>query len=273
MAFTSLGAAGTGTLESAGSQILGVTMTRNLTVGEIAFLYVGADSDASGSNPTSFTSVSDNSGNTWTKVREAQQRIASLNGCLGALYWSIITTQLSTSQLVNTTFSNGSPVMKVGAVRSFSVGGGNTVDYADHDSGQATNYLANTGTSGAVTTPASGNLGTPSLGRLWIGLEVTETKVTTGTADADYTHGAAVATTSGTDSNNVRLRWGFRLSTITTDTYTGQTGATSTERVVILAAFDEFAVAPSAARLPWRRFGGFPQVQPIRSAPASVRRW
>ena len=245
MAFTSLGSGGTGSLETTATQILPVTVSRTIAVGEIAFLTIAGDADATGTNPLSTMSVSDNAGNTWTRVREAHQRNGALNGVIGGLWWAKITSALSSGQFINITFTNGAPSQKHAAVRTFTVGAGNTVQLADNNPAQAVNHAVATATSAAVTVPSSGSLSTPSLGRVWIALHGSETKVTTGTADADYTHGTALSGTAGSDAVNVRLRWGFRLSTVTSDTYTGQTGATSTDQVVILAAFDEVSAGPS----------------------------
>ena len=240
----SLGTAGSAIPKTAGSTAT-LTPTRTLAVGEFAVLYIGWDVDGGTTGNTITLSVSDTGSNTWTRRGEYQRRTASLSGVKGAIFTSTITTQLTTSSTITVTESASAvPVAKALSLRSFSITPGASMQIAVSTGGSSppsATSVAATGSNIRCPSGAGDELVVPALGRLWLAINVAETTVATGTQDADYTS-TEVKTTAGSDASNVRIRAAFRNSTVTNDTYSFSTGATSCAHVAILTTFDEILV-------------------------------
>lgn len=236
MAFASLGSAGTAIVKLAGADWT-ISPTRTLNVGEIAVVHIAWDVESGPIGDTDYLSCSDDAGNTWTKVGETQNRFGSLNGALAALFVSQLTAQLTTASVVTvlyTGLNESLPTAKAGVIRSFSIGSGKTWELA------AVNTARASATSIGVTTPASGVL-PDARERLWLASFASETAVTTGNFDPDYPTGqtTTIQTTGGSDGTNMRQRGAWRIASIDTDGFTGQTGATATDHAVILATLNE----------------------------------
>lgn len=245
MAFTNLGAAGSAIPKTAGATAT-LTPTRTLAVGEFAVLYIGWDSDGGTTGITITLSVSDTGGNTWTRSAERLVRPSSLNGVKGAIFTSVLTTQLTTASTITVTETSAVPVAKALGLRTFSVGAGYAPQIAVSTGGssppQSAGLAASTGSN--IRCPSGADeLVTAAAGRLWLALHAAETTVTTGTADADYTS-VEIKTTGGSDLSNIRIRAAYRLYTGTNDTYSYSTGATSTDHVAILTVYDEISAGP-----------------------------
>lgn len=245
MAFTNLGAAGSSIPKAAGTTAT-LTPTRTLNVGEFAVLYVGWDSDGGTTGITITLSVSDTGSNTWTRSAERLVRPSSLNGVKGAIFTSVLTTQLTTASTITVTETSSVPVAKALGLRTFSVAAGYAPQVALSTGGssppQSAGLAASTGSN--IRCPSGADeLVTAAAGRLWLALHAAETTVTTGTADADYTS-VEIKTTGGSDLSNVRIRAAYRIYTGTNDTYSYSTGATSTDHVAILTCFDEISTGP-----------------------------
>lgn len=228
MAWTIVASRGAAFVKTAGST-LAFSPTGTLTAGNIAILTFGWDAEVAGTTVTTHYTVTDTAGNPWSIPLAYQLRTGSLAGMAAGLAITKLTASITTSDTITITNTvTAIPVAKTYTLREFSLAAGKTweVSGTGQNSGSTT-----TAVSVAATVPDTTT-------RLWFAIGLSETAVTTGTLDADYTN-TSVGTTGGTDASNVRQRSGYRIAGISTDTYTVQTGATSTRHVAILVVIEE----------------------------------
>lgn len=111
MAFGSVGSFGVANSIVSGTT-LALTPTVTLEAGNLAMLTISADNVAVGTSPvaefghkiSNVSSVTDTGGNVWHKLGEVAGTQAAAAGQAVCLYYSIITTQLTTSSTVTVTF-------------------------------------------------------------------------------------------------------------------------------------------------------------------------
>jgi hypothetical protein len=221
----------------------GTTLTANPTTAIPAgsFLIVecvadntGTANQTSGSNEISF---SDNAGNTYTKIREVLRGAGSANaGVTTALFWCLTSNALSTSNSFTTTLS-ASKTAKAFRVHRFNFDGGNIV------------LEAHNGAQEASTTPSVALSGLTSRSYLFFGTVGRERPTTDSeTQDADYTNPNTLdyGTSGGVAATNVSMVSGYRIATLTGDTYNPTLG-TSGDWGAILAAFYETTPNPPSS--------------------------
>lgn len=129
MAFGSVGSFGTANSITSDTT-LALTPSVTLAVGRLALLVISADNVASGTSPNSefgyknanVASVTDTGGNTWHKLGEVATSQAAAAGNAVALYYSIITTQLTGASTVTITFG-AAIACKAASGWEFTIGG------------------------------------------------------------------------------------------------------------------------------------------------------
>lgn len=129
MSFASIGSFGTANSITSDTT-LALTPTVTLEVGNLALLVISADNVAVGTSPVAefghklanVASVTDTGSNVWYKLGEITGNQAAAGGQAVCLYYSIITTQLTTSSTVTVTFG-AAIASKAASGWEFTVGG------------------------------------------------------------------------------------------------------------------------------------------------------
>lgn len=245
-AFTHIASRGTNT-EEASDQNLTLTYTGTIAVGRLLVIATAWDNPSDGvDGDVSFLTVSDTQSNTYIRARECQDDGTNQGAIHGGIFYTVVTTQLTNTDVVTITSSATAVTAKTVRATEFSfAGSGVTILTSDctFTTSNVTNLSAN----------VSGL--TNGVDYLLISGCASESKVTTGTLDADYTHPGDVLTTNATDAANIRLRMGYRITnSITSDSYSCSTGATSTSHIVPLIVFQEVSSTPTnffRRRLDW----------------------
>lgn len=207
--------------------------TANINVGEICVVRVVADNYSGASAVTNWHSVSDNKGNSWTKIREhtISSGGAANDGVTASLFISRITAQILTTDAITAAFNQSgfsfSPPAKAIGAAIFSNGGG-TISVV------GANSAIGTGTAPSVTLS-----GLTSAEYLWLGhVGIEGPNGDTFTQDGDYANNTSFGTTGGGAVSNVASRFGSRVYTGVSDTYNPTLG-TSRDWVTILGAVKE----------------------------------
>lgn len=230
-AVTERGTAGSTTSDTS----LGVSPSANLTVGKIVFAVLAFDNiaTADGASTTNDT-LTDTDGHTWTKVYERTRSDGvAADGATGSLWWTKVTTQIDTGDTV--TFDVDSAVTaKCIGLFEVTVSAGNTIQLA------GSTFLEATGNNPGPLTLS----GLPSKEYLLIGAAHSEGNGITWTEDADYTNVYAAegftSAAGGVATERVRVRIGYRIATLTGDTFQ-PTGLGNADHALALVAFEEVA--------------------------------
>jgi len=180
------------------------------------------------------TSVTDAKSNTWVRAAEGYRNAQTQ---VGAVLYSVITTQIETTDTITLTMSANSRAHGV-ALATFNISGGSTIEVAGKD------YTIQVNTS--YTTTVSG---LTSEEHLWIGTHTAAlTAAQLGAKDSAYTAitqgGAATWGATGTES--AFAGGGYVISTGTSETYDNAGPLTNGGRVTILVAFKEVAAGGGA---------------------------
>lgn len=229
MAFAHIAERGTNN-EKTSDNSLATTLTGTVAVGRLLVCSFAFDSASSTDGSVSLISVADTQLNSWIRGREWQFTTSGGvdSGAHAGVFYTVITTQLTTSDSVTVTTSTN-VTAKAMRLTEFSFSGSVEIESDGAGSSTTTNNIS--------LTLSGANAG------LWIGAGASESAVTTGTLDADYTHPGDVRTTGGSDATNIRLRMGYRIASLSSDNFSNSTGATSTDHAGVLVAFREVAVA------------------------------
>ena len=245
MAWTSVASRGTATAIAAGAT-LSVSPLVEIPVGAIAVVVCGSHSNQTGSGETTLHAVSDTAGNTWTRLRERSLSGTLLNGDVddtntSSLWATKITSAIGTGASVTLNTGDAASEGKIIGLYEFSVVAGQTFGIAAGASASA--FQADT----TVTVS-----GLSSVERLWIGCGAVSHSGATLTQDADYTDmfGADLPAHTGAIPTSVKSRPGYRIATLTTDTFGWTFGGRDT--TLLLVALDEVA-APSVGQPTMRR--------------------
>jgi hypothetical protein len=222
-AWTFVGHQGFGGDTAAGATV-SATISSNIPAASIVIAVCSAHVTVAGADGETTThSVSDTDGHTWTLLHEHLNEV-------GANDVAKATSQISTSDSVTCNSGDADSLGKTVDVLEFTVDSGNTFSRADSE-GAPTSGVAT-----AIDTTISG-LG--SAARLWIGISLAASTSGTYTLDADYTSAIGVGGSStGTAATSVRRIGGYRIATLTGDTYT-TTLSVSRELIGELIALDE----------------------------------
>lgn len=230
MAIAHVGDAGTATSKTSGTTVT-LTVTATIEANNVAVVWFSGDNITTTTGDTTHLTCSDSAGNTWTKIREhTYSEGAVADGIMGALFYSRLSSQLTSGAGTITVTSNTSLTAKVISVKEYTVGANlNTeqiqVSAVDETVGNPPPSLALTGMT--------------SRSYLLLRLDASEDNGDgTYAQDADYTSITATNTTGGALNTNATINGGWRIATLTADTCAPTTGE-SRDRVAILAALYE----------------------------------
>jgi hypothetical protein len=213
---------------------LAFSPTAAVPVNKLATLPVVWDNvDGDNADDTANLGVTDSKGNTWLRAAECQYSAGGvLDGVLVGLFYSVITTQIETTDTITITSS------AVGTAK------GCTLATFNRDTskliGVAGRGYERVAASAAYSATVSG---LPSEEHLWVGINAIEN-------DPSNTNGADVAYTlitqgavgsfgpAGGGDTNVGARAGYLISTGTTETY-DRAALSTQDRATLLVAFNE----------------------------------
>lgn len=241
MAFGSVGSFGTANSVASGTT-LALTPTATLEVGNLAMLVISADNIAVGTSPvaefghkiSNVSSVTDTGGNTWHKLGEVAGNQAADGGNAVALYYSIITTQLTTGSTVTVTFGTAI-TSKACSGWEFTIGG----------SSLAVERIRFRGT--AASDPPSITLDDlPSREYLFFRARASETDNTSWTATTNFTGITNATADAGAAGVGSSANGEFRI--VTSTSQTSDPTKTSSDGADIFIALWEGSQADSG---PW----------------------
>jgi len=220
---------------TAGATAAGATLTvspsATIAVGRILVVAVGAHSTGLTTGFSTVLSVSDDAGNTYTRLIEQSNNVGA-NDSLGGLFMAKVTTQLTTASVITFNTGNASSLGKGMSLAEFSVAAGQTFALADAVGASDVAAASLTATSNTLS----------SVERLWLGLGEVATQTGTlslDSASGDYAAAAVqIGGNTGTHATSAHVRAGYRIATLTSDGYTSGTGA-SRALVVGIVAVDE----------------------------------
>lgn len=236
MAFASINSIGTGFSKVAGTTVTIVIAAVTVEVGNLIVVGYAGDNLGSGADgdPVEVTSITDTSGNTYTKVLEySNTQGAAGAGVTGSLWYSIVSTQIAAAGVITANLS-GALTAKAITAWEFTVGAGSTISIA------ATTQVADDAADPSTLTIS----GLSSIERLYVavgGLEATDSA--NYTKDTNYTALTRAGTGNVATVSNIQVVGGFRILTGTGDTYNATTGGQTPDGVQVYAALTEVAAA------------------------------
>lgn len=234
---------GSATNKTAGTTI-GVAPGVAIPAGKIAFALVGAhNTSAANGATTTHSGVADGAGgNTWEKLfeRTFSTEVAAAGGVTLSLWKCKVATEIGTGHTITATIASTTP--KGIAIWEAGVGAG-----ADLVLATTGTPMAHQDSSGASVSVATS--GMTSKEYLHLGLVGQQNETLTWTEDADYTN---IFTTvegistgpAGTAATNVVMWAGYRIATLTGDTF-APTLPTASDRTATLIALEETSGAPA----------------------------
>lgn len=206
--FTFIAHRGAANTKSSGTT-LSLTPSSNIIVGRVAVIRAVSDNIQTTDGTSTLHTISDDSGNTWTKVKEHTFGGGAAGaGVTVSLWASHITTTITTSD--NITLTTGSSVDAKGlSVDEFSLPADYTLE-----------VVGNAGDQGTGTSPTTNLSGLSSSEYLWLGaVGIEGPSGDSFTQDSDYTTLTSTGTTGGSVDSNITIRGGYRDYTGTGDTY------------------------------------------------------
>jgi len=209
-----------------------------INAGRLAILILALDNRSTADGQTSdVTNVTDTKGNTWTKAGEYTNTVggAAADGATVAVWYSVITTQLTTSDTITTTYS-GAVVAKGALCEVFSMGAVSTVSIAG-----TVQVLANDNADAGSMTIS----GLSSAEYLFFRAIASETDTRTMSATtASYTTTTGVLSgTGGSEKGHMAGTIEYRILTGTSSTSDPTMTDTTADRASLFIAFKENAGA------------------------------
>lgn len=242
MSFASVGSFGTANSVTSDTT-LALTLLATLEVGNLAILVISADNVASGTSPnaefghkiSNVSSVTDTGSNTWHKLGEVAGNQAAAGGNAVALYYSIITTQLTIAVSTITVTFGSAIAAKAASGWEFTMGG----------SALAVERIRFRGT--AAADPPSMTLDDlPSREYLYFRARASETDDTSWTPTTNFTGITNATADAGAAGVGSSANGEFRINTSTSDT--SDPTKTSSDGADIFIALWEGSQADSS---PW----------------------
>jgi len=234
MAFSYVAHRGNANTKTVGTT-LAVTVTGTIAAGALVIARAVTDNVGASAGDTTSFSVADSQGNIYTRLAEHTQTGGSaVDGVTIGLFYSVLSTALTGSTDTITLTSANVPARAI-AVEQFSTAGLDGVTAA-------------TGATGTDTAPSVTNSGLASKTYLMLGETGWEHYTTDFSAgDADYTAYATevFGTAGGGPVANVAAAGGYRVGTLTGDTFAA-TLANAADWACVIVGLYEAAGAPSA---------------------------
>lgn len=220
---------------SAENNVSGTTLAFSpssaVPVGKLAILLLASQVDVglgADTEDTTIGSVSDSKGNTWSRAAECHRNTQRL---LAGVYFSVISTQIETSDTITVTFTQAATAKAV-TLAAFNITDTPEVVGKDYETATATAY----------TTTLSG---LTSEEHLWIGHNTANSgnSAVIGAKDAAYTSITQGAGTVWSGAAGAGGTGAYLISTGTSETYDNAGPLTNGGRASILVAFHEVAAA------------------------------
>lgn len=229
MAWSEIGLKGSGNNKSSSTSTVTCTSSAAVAVGAILVVAVAFDNTRTTDGTSTLASISDSSGNIYTRVLEYQNTVggAAGDGAAVGVYVGRVTAALLLADTFTAAFTT-IPTAKVLAVDEFAVASGKTWALATT---AVTPFSASAAPSVAIS-------GLASQEYLFLGVLATEGATGTFTNSAGFNAINSEATTGGSADTNVTLRWARHILTGTGDTY-APTYLTARDGVAALVALKE----------------------------------
>lgn len=237
MAFGAPVSRGTAAIRNSSGTTSIVAVNANIVVGRLVLVRAGFDNQTTSDGETNQLSCADASGNTWVKVKEwTETSGAARDGTVHALFLSVITTQIDSGANITVT-STAATLARVTAVDEVTIGA-SAVAFI-------TPVQAAGGAGNSDTTDLTYS-GLASREYLLIGSGSQERSSSGYTVDSDYTALTESSSAGGAVDSNQTTKGGYRIATLTGDTYS-VTWTQAGEWAHILAAIYEEAGGPIVA--------------------------
>lgn len=217
MAFASVGSLGTANGKVSGTTI-SIAVLAAVAIGDIVAVWIAKDNaNTTDGDFSEVSGVADIGGNTYVKLGEQTNgQGAGAAGITGAIWYSNITTGLSITNLITVTFSAAVDAKAVSAWQ-FTKTAANTLAVE----GAVQVSVGDAADPGALTFSSL-----TSREYLILCVTAVESVITdTYTVDADYTAITRDATSGGGGATNVYVAGGFRIATLTGDTFDSSSSA------------------------------------------------
>lgn len=197
-----------------------------IAIGQMVVVIAACDNASTGDAETTLMSVSDNVGNTYTKLGEYTNGDGAAGaGVTTGLFASKLTTALATTDTITLTLTSAVGTRAM-VFQEFSGAGINRVG--------RTYGVADVATSGPSLTVS----GLPATEHLWLGVDGTEGLADTYTRDADYSSAGVRSTTGGNADTNIAVWGGYRIAALASDTYQSS-NTVARDWASMLVAIDE----------------------------------
>jgi hypothetical protein len=224
--------------ETAGTSIAN-TLTFTVNVGEFCVISIATDNISTvDGNTNNITSVQDSQSNAWTKAYEQTNTIggAAADGATVAIFYSVITTQLTNTDTITVNFSD-TITCSTYIVSSFTIAAGNTVSIA------GTIQVLNNDNSDAGSMTLSGLTSKEYL--FWRPI-ASETDGYGLTKTTNYTEiGPNRSGSGGSEKGHVNIDGEYRILTGTGDSSNPTMTDTSADRASLYIAFQEVSSGPA----------------------------
>ena len=245
MAFSAVTERGSNTSTTSGTTVA-CTATANITVGKFAVVVSAWDNVSLTDGTSSDLSVADAQLNTWTKVAERTNTAAGVasDGVTGAMWFSTLTTQISSGDAVTVTCGSAAGHKTV-QIFEVTIGAGNTVELVNF--GESITDGSGGSKSVTVTGLSSGTEHLLTLLQCHERTLATAFTASDSTQDADYTSLSAIGTAAGGAASGMSHRVGTRIASgLTSETATTDLVPTG-QIVFFLAAFKEVSSGNATA--------------------------
>jgi len=237
-AWASVAARGTQGNKVSGTGNLALTVSGTVSVDNVLVCIVGGDNIQTGDSETTDFSLADSQSNTYTKSAEWTNGNASAGtGVTTAVFYSKISTELTGSS-DTVTLTTGTAITAKGIVcHEFSLTDSSYTITTDGYGGSSKD---------GSSSPSKSLSGLENREHLFVFASTDERQQSTNslTQDGDYTALAKTGSDGSTGDTNITISGGYRVATLTADTYSG-TWALSGDLSDILVALDEDG-APAA---------------------------
>lgn len=234
---------GTATEKTADANLT-LAPSANLAAGNYGLLAVVVDNVVTSEGETNAISVTDDQGNTWTKLREQTEGAGGAGtGVSCALFLARLPNGLTTGATITVALTANATAKGAGLAELSCAAGFEIVP----SSGGANGF------NGTATSYSAALSGLTNVAGLYVGLAACEDELDTAcTLDAAYTalaFGSIGSGTAGANATNVRARVATLANTSTGDTF-DRTGLTTGDKAAILVRLEEQASAVTETPTP-----------------------
>ena len=200
--------------QKGGGTTFAINCASTVPAGRLLVAILATDNFSTAAGDTTSHTVSDSQGNTWTRIKEynADGWTISGNGITCSVWRCSVANPLTTSDTIDAELSGGAG----GDAMVFTV-----AEFVGGVPLLSSSNAAAVGSGGTVNITHTRPGGREYL---WVGMMAAENAVTP-SVDGDYSALSGANTSGGVADTNIGMRSGYRVADLTTDTYTGSSGA------------------------------------------------